>query len=167
MLSGVWSSSVFGQGPLGRLAVALPGSDEFGDLGCFLVVAAFFKHASQPFGRFQRNPVDFLATVHHAQLIMPQPLERDFKNIGIMGPGDVQVVRFFLGDLAQKQVSGGHILALFQKIERTVAGGCAVFAAAMLVCAWSPWAAPVYLCLWLGGAVVELPAFDVPPPHTP
>lgn len=28
-------------------------------------------------------------------------------------------------------------------------------------------AGTLHLCLWLGGAVVELPAFDVPPPHTP
>lgn len=59
--------------------------------------------------------------------------------MGCMGGGAV-VAGFLIGRLRERH-----------GLERTVAGGCAVFAAAMLVCAWSPWAAPVYLCLWFGG----------------
>lgn len=59
--------------------------------------------------------------------------------MGCMGGGAV-VAAFVIARLRQRH-----------GLERTVAGGCVAFALAMLVCAWSPWAAPVYACLWLGG----------------
>jgi MFS family permease len=59
--------------------------------------------------------------------------------MGCMGGGAV-VAGFLIGRLRQRH-----------GVERIVAAGCVVFALAMLVCAWSPWAAPVYLWLLLGG----------------
>ena len=60
--------------------------------------------------------------------------------MGCMGTGAV-VAGFLIGRV---RVRFG--------LERLVAGGCVLFAAVMLVCALSPWAAPVYASLLFGGA---------------
>jgi MFS family permease len=60
-----------------------------------------------------------------------------------------------MGCMGSGAVVAGFLIARVRLrfgLERLVAGGCLTFAAVMLVCALSPWAAPVYVSLLFGGA---------------
>ncbi len=60
-----------------------------------------------------------------------------------------------MGCMGGGAVAAGFLIARWRQrhgLERIVQAGCVVFAAAMLVCAVSPWAGPVYGFLLLAGA---------------
>jgi MFS family permease len=60
-----------------------------------------------------------------------------------------------MGCMGAGAVAAGLVIARLRQrhaLERIVTAGCVLYALAMAVCALSPWALPVYLCLPMAGA---------------